>query len=293
MSLPVSNYYASQLRELLEDFDAVATTQHMALIKNSSSTQFRTDIHAALVAATLGLSNLDYAKRRYCKTVDKKAKSPKAVDTYNSIYKYIKQYINDMRAKLQTEGLPDPTLGIFGSSLVLERLQASFFAAHILYKLGNRFEGHAVSRQILEQLAWAYEAHQLDDLDLIARVQTTKAISCLKKDFPEVGRLYGFLSKKTHIDYSSHFDFLDIDEGKNIIWHARADFVEFSEVLLTLADIFGLVWEITQFAYIPSPETVELRNGSIKIKPDRPFLKQKQKHLSKIETISKKEAKRA
>lgn len=58
--------------------------------------------------------------------------------------------------------------------------------------------------------------------------------------------MYGFLSKKTHIDYSSHFEFITIEDEQVKVLHAQPRFDEYGRVLFFLADMFGLVWEIIQ-----------------------------------------------
>ena len=122
---------------------------------------------------------------------------------------------------------------------------------------------------MLEQIAWAYEAFSLEELDKVKRIVTTKALSKLTKLIPWCGRLYGFLSQKTHIDYENHIEFLRIENGKNVILHGQAAFYEYAQVILYLADLFGIVWEVSQFHYLKKTEAVQFRKGiySMKEKP--------------------------
>jgi hypothetical protein len=186
------------------------------------------------------------------------------------------------------ENLPLPSNGVFGASIVLEKLQYSFFSAHLLYSLGHRYEGHAISRLILEQIAWAYTAFHLETIEQIEKIVTTRTISKLKKAFPIVGRVYGFLSNKTHIDYKSHFDFLHVENGKNVLKITQHKFYEYAEIILYLADLFAVVWEISQHEYLPELETIEIIDGNYCIKEDRPFLNIINEHLNKIEFAASK-----
>lgn len=260
-----------RVRELLEDFEVVATRQHMALIpRQEISENLKLNVRSAVVASTLRLSSIDYARRTYVSTSDspeQNRKSPRAA--YTAAYRSAKAYMSRLMKKLQTLGRPAPSVGVFGASLALERLAPSFFSAHFLYLMGHRYEGHAVARLILEQIAWAYAAHQIDDLAFLENIETTKSIGALKRFAPEAGRLYGFLSTKTHIDYSSHMEFLRVEGGQNVVLHAQPHYDEYAEVILRLADLFGLVWEVSQATYLDAFEAIDVNHSP---NSDRAFL---------------------
>lgn len=282
-----STSIGERVRELLEDFDIIATLQHAVVVPNSPHQEaLRKNAHAAVVATTLRLSSIDYAKRRYCDRPQddvEQLQSANPLRLYINAYHSAKSYIIGMQQKLVTDGRPSPEMGVFGSSLALERLPASFFSAHLLYRLGQRYEGHAVSRLILEQIAWAYAAHLMTDINNIETIETTKAISQLKQIAPDVGKLYGFLSKKTHIDHQSHREFLAVADGQNMVLHAQAEHLEYARVILQLADLFGLVWELSQTSYIEEPETIVRTSSGSEVRNDRPFLKKMCHHLETIE----------
>ena len=208
-----------RLRELLEDFEVVSTTLHMALIPRLPGVfDIEENIRTAVVASTLRLSGLDYAKKTYIKNLRIQKRSENdSHSLYIKAYKMSKQYVTDALSRLKTKGRELPSLGEFGASLVLERLVASFFSAHLLYCLGNAYEGHAVSRLILEQISWAYAAATLKSIDDIKKIETTKCISKLASFYLDAGKLYGFLSKKTHIEYETHHEFLSVKDGKNAV----------------------------------------------------------------------------
>jgi hypothetical protein len=273
-------------RELLEDFEVIATMQDMALVRRQHvSENLQLNVRAAVVASTLRLSSIDYARRRYLPSHEiqepSEEDSPRAA--YTTAYCSAKAYMSHLTEKLRTTGRPDPSVGVFGASLVLERLASSFFCAHFLYRMGHKYEGHAVARLILEQIAWAYAAHQSDDLDFVEKIETTRSIGALKHFVPEAGRLYGFLSTKTHIDYSSHMEFLRVEDGKNVVLHAQPHYEEYAEVILLLADIFGLVWEVSQNAYLDDFEAIDVHRLP---KSDRAFLAVLKEHLFRISDLA-------
>lgn len=282
-----------RLRDLLEDFEVIAgKTQLMVLVSRPLADETLIEnLQASIIATLLDLKSIDHVKRTYIKKYSSKKKDKeksKRIDLeYINAYKAIKKHIEKEFSRLVTNKNDEPPLGVFGASIVLERLVTSFFSAHLLYKLGNSYEAHAVSRLILEQIAWAYAAHTLEDLNDIEKIVTTKAISQLKKIAPEAGKLYNFLSEKTHIDYDNHSEFITIEQERNVILLSHLDYYEYAKVILKLADLFGIVWEISQFKYMNKRESVKKEKGVFIVKQNRPFLRIIKKHLDKIEKMSK------
>jgi hypothetical protein len=50
-----------------------------------------------------------------------------------------------------------------------------------------------------------------------------------------------------------------------------------------LGDLFGLVWEVSQFHYIDSPQAIEKRHGILHPRKDRAYLTSMPELLSNIE----------
>jgi hypothetical protein len=265
---------AERARLLLEDFDVVGTSLYMALVPRGRMFEdFTSNVRAAIVTSTLGLSSVDYARRKYLPKTPRHREPNHMREAYTDAYMASKHYIARLLNRFTDEGRPDPTVGVFGAALVLERLKSSFFSAHFLYRLGHNYEGHAIARLILEQIAWAYSAYPSNDMKVIESIKTTRSVTALRKFAPEAGRLYSFRSNKTHIDYSSHMEFLQIEDGRGVVLHAQPAYKECAKVILTLSDLFGAVWEVTQADYLTSLETIAKPPNS-KIyarKEDRPF----------------------
>jgi len=272
--------------DLLEDFNAIASPFDVVLVPNyNTDYPLIENVHAALVATSMRLSSIDYAKKKYCQTdTENKKLLTKTLDSkYIDAYKSAKSHINQLISRLtNSKARPIPSSGVFGASLVLERLPSSFFSAHLLYCLGQRYEAHAVSRLILEQIAWANTAYKLKKMSDIKKIITTKTITDLKKSIPESGVIYGYLSKKTHLDYESHSDFLHHDGSKNYIKQTQYNFHEYAQIILYLADIFGIVWELSQFEYMEKVESIYFEKNIPKVLKDRPFKKLINKHLKEI-----------
>lgn len=280
---------ARSIRDLLENFELVGFDQYSALIARSdSNSHLRKNVMAALLASQLHLSSIDYTKSRYCSEDDEndslhKNEVMRLTQRYISAYMTSKRYISTMLSKVSSAPEETERLGAFGAAVALIRLQYSFFSAHILYQLGHRYEAHAVSRLILEQIAWAYSASQMDDADDIKRLVTTNCIGKLRELNAGYGRLYGILSDKAHIDASNHGEFLRIEDGAGVILLTHSKFAEYAFVMLALADLFGIVWELSQAPHIQDFEATEIKNGVRTIREDRPFRKTASEHLAGFE----------
>ncbi len=271
--LPPKYELNRRIFNLLEDFAVVGNILQIALIPNDKyNDELRQNVQAAIAANTMGLSSIDYAKKRYVETEKDDSSEKKPNQLYVQSYKAAKRYIEDQIDNLETKNKPDPSVGVFGASIVLERLRYSFFCAHLMYELGFRYEGHAVSRLILEQIAWANQAYPLDDTSLIAKIKTTKAITYLKKTVSIGGPLYGFLSDKTHIDYRNHFEFLSNDNNKNTINFTHHKFYEYAQVILYLADLFGIIWELSQQDYLSNFDAIIKTDNGYCVNEKRSFL---------------------
>lgn len=279
---------ARNIRNLLENFESIGYGLYSALIPNRDfDSQLRENIEAAVTASWFGLSSIDYAKKKYCSVeiIPDNARSPRPVEKYIQAYMSSKGYIETIQSKASPDIANTELLGTFGAAIALSRLQYSFFSAHILYQLGHQYEAHAVSRLILEQIAWAYAASSLNNLDDIKRLVTTKCISNLKELNQNYGKLYGILSTKVHIDYENHREFLHIENGQNVILLNHADYAEYAFVILTLADLFGIVWEISQAAYIQDFEATQIIDNTRTIRKERPFRKIANDHLASLKSL--------
>lgn len=280
---------ARNMRDLLENFETVGLGQYFALIPSYEyDLRIRENVEAALMASMLRLSSIDYTKKKYCseKVIDNsQAISP--AKKYTQAYLTSKGYVKLMQSKASSEIASTERLGSFGAAIALTRLQYSFFSAHLLYQLGHQYEAHAVSRLILEQIAWAYSASQLTNLDDIKQLVTTKCIGKLKELNRDYGRLYGILSTKVHIDYGNHREFLRVENGQNIILLNHADYAEYAFIMLTLADLFGIVWELSQESYIQNFEATRIVDGVRTIREDRPFRKIANEYLTAFQEIEK------
>ncbi len=274
-----------RVRNLLEDFGVIGTDNQMVLLPAS---EFYSDlgknVHTAVIATVLALKSLDSTKKTYIKNTEPPEEVETSLDKeYKRAYFLAKNYIREAIKRLISSERDDLSLGVFGASVVLQRLESTLFSAHLLYQLGNVYEGHAVSRVMLEQIAWAYEASGLNDREAISKIKPNQAISKLKKFLPKVGKLYGYLSKHTHIDYHRHHEFIKIENNQSMVVLGQDRLDECAMVLLHLADIFVSVWEFSQHDYLNEFTAIDVQDNIVNLLDDRVFLKQIKLILDNIE----------
>lgn len=98
--------------------------------------------------------------------------------------------------------------GIIHAEVFLLRLLSSFIAARRLINWGFLCEPLAVLRSSLEQLAWVYAVGINFDSQQLDSPNPPKCISILKARFPAAGKLYGALSRFSHMDFEGQKHFV-------------------------------------------------------------------------------------
>ncbi|MDJ0845973.1 hypothetical protein [Crocosphaera sp.] len=279
-----------RVRNLLENFDVISTYTHMAIVPAGELYQeLIQNVKTAVAATSLGLTSLDYTRKAYVENIEPSEEIETSLDKeYTKAYFLAKNYVHEARKRLITSERDLPSMGVFGSSVVLERLESTLFSAHLLYSLGNVYEGHAVSRVMLEQIAWAYQASGLNDREAISKIKPNQAISQLKKFLPKVGKLYGYLSKHTHIDYHRHHEFIKAENNQNVVLLGQDRLDECAMVLLHLADIFVVVWEFSQHDYLNEFTAIDVKDNVVNLLDNRLFSVQMEAIIDNMETIRNK-----
>jgi hypothetical protein len=235
--------------EVLEDFQTLAGPSGKVILPRSASPQLVENISAALIASYLGVG-LEYAKKRYVKTVPEVTSDPTAV-AFQEAYVTGKRQMTETLDRFGPGAIP--SAGAQFSDAALRRLPATYFAAGFLFRTGYLFEAHAVLRLFLEQVAWAYAVRDAQTADDADDVSPTKAIGSLKGLLSYVGPLYGLLSKRTHIGLRSHGQFVDVSgtRAQVVLRHGEVSLAE-GWILLLAADSWSVVYELTQLPWMSS-----------------------------------------
>lgn len=236
----------SMLLRTLEDFSALGTLGTGTVLYPSAGdgTELSTNLHAALVATSLGHKSLDYAKRMLPDVV-KEAADP-IFALYQRAYFEARCHIKDAKKRLVVDSTAALTNGEFAASVALQRLESGLFAAHLLYRLGLNFEGDALSRQVLEQVAWAFAVEPLESMKDVEDVEAQKKVTNLKRLYPAAGTFCGELSNVAHAGLAEHRRTFHVADDRPSIVTARSRFADSARYLSSLADVWVLVWEVVQ-----------------------------------------------
>lgn len=260
-------------RETLEDFFLLGnSTPAAALLSKRALTQFQTSVLASVISSNLNIS-LAYAQKRYA-SEGLSGSDPREYLVFQEAYFTAMDHLRETASRFSRRvDQVEPYAGEVYSDAALHRAESSFYAAGLLFRIGNLFEAQAIARIILEQVAWSYAVGSSQSLAAAIKIEPSKAVSALRKILPASGRLYGELSRAAHIGVTSHTDFLDFS-GKStrvLLTHGRKSWVK-GRVLLELADYWSVVYEFTQHRFMKNLENWKVVRSDLVLEQNRPFL---------------------
>lgn len=276
------------LLDTLEDFDVVATLGGGAVLfprRFSNKTQMREYLHAAVAAVLLRLSSIDYARRRYVLPTPERDLDP-ALASYMRAYYESKTYILACAESMVSNDAVKLELGTFAASVALERLPSSLLSTHLMYRLGLNYEGDAVARQTLEQIAWAVSAAGLVDEDELRRLKTARSVHKLKKLIPYTGEFYGRLSRTTHASLEEHQRVFKKEGDQPWIVLSWSRMAWSALNLLQLADLWVVGYEWTQREHMTAFRALDPTNDFAP-RPDREFLQLVRSIVQEVEEAEK------
>lgn len=172
-------------------------------------------------------------------------------------------------------------LGQFAAGAALLRLKIAFQVASFLIRFGCTYEAAAILRVSLEQIAWAHAVHSLgDDEERVFGTKSTSSVTSLKQLIPEVGRLYGLLSRLTHIDEQWHKSFVEPVHDDLVITHRTHELrPELALLLLELADLYCVVTEIVYSPEVPGAENITVTSdGEVTVLEERRLNRAKKRY---------------
>ena len=220
-----------------EDFALIGDEHITVGVPRYIPMNLKKQILAVIKSEALGCTSVDY-------TLNKYGGEWKLDLYYNEKDKLLAQIIKCVREQIgitlkRMVGLNKiNTNGLIISRAVLFRLQNSFKSVLLLIRKGYFLEAINLCRLILEQTAWAYEIHELNE-DRIIKTNITKSISKLKRLYSTAGKFYGALSKSVHISPELTPEYIWIDECKcNVVLRSTKDFSQSLYNILVLTDIY-------------------------------------------------------
>lgn len=214
---------------------------------------------------------------------------------YSSLHKLVykgtakvRKRIDEITAKrYKLKDLPDK-FGLIAAGAALLRLQSSFKAALFLCDQGMSYESHCISKLILEQIAWAFAVHRIEDRKLY-KIQPSKSVNKLKPMFPDIGKTYGRLNEEAHIDTKLIYQLVNFEEdGPLVVLRSMHRSLRSCLMLLQLADIYGVYMELIYKLYYSTFEYINITGTTAKLNSDRDSLKELKDYRQKIKEYEKK-----
>jgi hypothetical protein len=195
-----SNYFQN-LHHLLENLRTINTRKFMFAVPTDLPPELVKNMAAASLAYFLGVKSIDNTVKQYGAylEIDDRVPLSKQDKEINYLFQMGKKEIERVKGTISGHFANANSMGAISASAALARLETGFRASGLLIRLGCIFEASSLCRMILEQIAWAYSVHELDD-EKIFRLSPRKAVKNLKNLLPYAGKTYGFLSKYTHLE---------------------------------------------------------------------------------------------
>jgi hypothetical protein len=223
-----------------EEYDFSFKRHHWPVgLKSTFPEELIRRIGAAVLSYQAGNSAIDYTYKRYFKDHPYVMDDGSRIDL--KISREIKHKMDLLsEAVYQVSSLEPKKGGAFISEWTFLRIP---FSIKFLLSCANRgafFEGTAIARMILEQVAWANAIDHLDDFEVVKRTSATKSIGLLKAEFENVGRLYGWLSMPAHWAYEGHVSAMHFEDGNTFALFATSRFKACSLALTILMTILSI-----------------------------------------------------
>ncbi len=257
----------------LEDFVQFGDHNIVIAVPPDSPSQLKRNILAAAKAYYMRVHSIDYVLKKYGASWDLETQLNREQklleDMFQDVMGKVNQTIEWMN---KIDNKPDK-VGLFTAGAALIRLETSFKAAKVLIKRGYNFESLDICRLILEQIAWAYNIHELED-ETVFKILPTKSIAKLKNLLTKIGHLYGLLSKEAHMSpHSSLRKYIKFTEPyPQVVLATTEDSVSSAFILLLLADVFSIVTEYIYRELVPALSClVKDGNGKYCVNKSRPF----------------------
>ena len=231
----------------LDDYDILAMNTLSVAVPYQTTESLRKLIWAAMVTYVFGNSSVDHVIRRYGHLWEHRSDKSFESDQRLLILRSTQDDVTRVAEKLE-ETSTSPKLGHVCAKSALCRLEATFKAAYGLVRRDYIFETEAVVRMLLEQLAWAHEAHAADD-DGLRTLNPTKCITPFKAVFPAAGKFYGELSEGAHLDPSIVENYLRFHKnGSKVIRRSTSDSQHSGYYVTALACVY---LEVVQKLFSP------------------------------------------
>ncbi len=168
--------------------------------------------------------------------------------------------------------------------IIYKKLDSNFSALRMLIKYDYIYECYAIIRQIIEQIAFAYDTQFRNEIEDFQ--SPTRSISKLKEFYPSIGIFYGELSSKTHIDSSqfpNHFYVnLKNKEDAGVILRSREKTFLICHRALIMLDLYACVFEHIFYTDINDFSCIKKNKTLLKKRETRNYINVFGKNYSRL-----------
>jgi len=126
-----------------------------------------------------GNSSVDYFARRYCRSLPFARPDP-SLRRLSGVLTHAMLEVERVAGELTNGVVREHSLGLFASEAAMTRLRRTFECAAFLLMQASIYEVSALMRLALEQIAWSYAVHGIDDERLFS-LSPTRSISKVKE----------------------------------------------------------------------------------------------------------------
>jgi hypothetical protein len=181
------------------EMELIGDHRFSAAVPIQANAELKKRILGAIKSYYGNLTSIDYTIKRYGQRWQFEGPTEDQRFVVNTL-KNIDEKVSELLTAIMN-GRPRPdSAGLLAAEVAVLRLKSSFRSALILVSQAYAFEAAAIVRLALEQIAWAYAIHKLEDPEKILRVEPTRAISDLKRLAAFAGPLYGALTAQAHVN---------------------------------------------------------------------------------------------
>lgn len=268
----IDEFFSLPSEHALEDFEVFGDHKIAIAVPPGSPPELKRRILAAAKSYHLGVQSIDYFLKKYGPYWNLETELSRRQEVFRGMLGDVINQIRQTREWMdEIEDKPDK-VGLFAAGAALIRLETSFKAAKALIKRGYNFETLGVCRLILEQIAWAYNIHELED-EMVFKIRPTKSVAKLKNLLPNVGDLYGLLSNEAHISPHLTPRYIKFEEPcPQVVLATTEEGVSSAFILLLLADAFSIVAEYIYRELVPAlAHLVKDANGKYCVNESRAF----------------------
>jgi hypothetical protein len=220
--------------------------------------RLREMLSAAAITYQLANSSIDHVRRTYLKGMTYEDDPGGAARIDRTIRKectLVGEAVGEFLRQYPRVLGREPLVGEWAGDLAFLRIAYSIERAFAEADKGALYESVVISRMALEQCCWAWAVRNLDEVEDIARLSVGHCVTLAKRDFPQVGRLYGWMSRHAHWNHSAHLKAITTMNGRSAVLLSSSWFKALAYCLLiVLSDAYremvgSIVFSLRQRAF--------------------------------------------